>query len=776
MKPRWAPLVVMLCGMAFCSYAANEGEDMNPKPGYRQSISFHDLRTQFKQPDMLYAPFAFWFYDAPLDPRLAAAMAAKMSGKGLNPGYAHARSSGAEPYCKPLDHPIPGKTLSLLPHDQWLSPLWFETLDAALKESEKANGYFGFCDDYWWPMGRADGKVLQQYPELKSLSLGWDTMDVNGGQEASLPESFFVVAARLAEKDGESGKGLIASKTLKVIGSGTPFTWAVPNGNWRLYVFQKIHQLDLDGGDVNYLDRRLAKAYIKIAYEPYAVYFGNRLGKSMPGVFCDHEGAYGFKLAWSNDLETVFHAKTGLDLKTWLPLLFEEDQEGQYVKIRWNWYDAVSDLYSDGFFGALNQWCEGHGMYFTGHTWPVLTQQAAMVGDYFKAQRAFSMPGQDCLGSSGLEVRAFKETQSVSEFDGKRFTSEVMGVAGWQQTPVLMKQIANSITAWGVSHAIPHGVFLDRELNSIPFPCDWYDENPFWDYLDLWTDFVRRASFVNSHGHLVPDVLLVNPMDSVWISTCPATFDPKLTNYDVPKFFFDLPNWTTEEVKTIESVYSGAIECLTRSRTEYMIADRYYINRMRVSDEAALSIGEFSFKVVVLPRLTVLPLKVVKKLLSFAQAGGLLLYLDQLPQGSTDNGMNDPAMNHMVEKLRRMPNVKHSTLEELPQFISQTAPPQVAFEKGEFPMLQSHRRIDGRDYFWLVNNSEEPKNCRLRIRDVQGQCSIWNCENGEIRTVASESLPEGDILIDAAFEPCEAFWLVVDPQTKMGAASKGTTR
>lgn len=195
-----------------------------------------------------------------------------------------------------------------------------------------------------------------------------------------------------------------------------------------------------------------------------------------------------------------------------------------------------------------------------------------------------------------------------------------------------------------------------------------------------------------------------------------------------------------------------------------------------ISDEAALSIGEFSFKVVVLPRLTVLPLKVVKKLLSFAQAGGLLLYLDQLPQGSTDNGMNDPAMNHMVEKLRRMPNVKHSTLEELPQFISQTAPPQVAFEKGEFPMLQSHRRIDGRDYFWLVNNSEEPKNCRLRIRDVQGQCSIWNCENGEIRTVASESLPEGDILIDAAFEPCEAFWLVVDPQTKMGAASKGTTR
>ena len=112
-------------------------------------MSFGDLRKQFGQPDMLYAPFAFWFYDAPLDPVLAANMAKKMAGKGLNPGYFHARSSAAEPYCITLCPEIPGKTSSLLPHEQWLSPLWFETLDAALKETEQAGAYMGFCDDYW---------------------------------------------------------------------------------------------------------------------------------------------------------------------------------------------------------------------------------------------------------------------------------------------------------------------------------------------------------------------------------------------------------------------------------------------------------------------------------------------------------------------------------------------------------------------------------------------------------------------------------------------------
>jgi len=384
--------------------------------------------------------------------------------------------------------------------------------------------------------------------------------------------------------------------------------------------------------------------------------------------------------------------------------------------------------------------------------------------DYFKTQRAFSIAGQDCLGSSGLDVRDFKEAQSVSEFDGKRFMSEILGVAGWQQTPALMKQVANAVTAWGVSHVIPHGVFLDRELTSIPFPSDWYNENPYWNHLDLWNDFMRRASFVNSYGHLVPDVLLVNPMDSVWIHTSPATFDPKLTNFDHPVLFFDLSNWVTDEVKAIEKVYSEAIDSLTNSRTEYLIADRYYINSMTVSDGAALSVGDFSFKVVVLPRLTVLPLKVAEKLLSFAQAGGLLLYLDQLPQGSTDNGMNDPAMMRIVEELASLPNVKHCSVQEIPETIALTLPPQVAFEEGEFSMLQSHRRIDGRDYFWLANNLEEPKSSRLRLRDVQGQCSIWNCENGEMRPVASESLPDGGTLIDVTFEPYEAFWLVVDPE------------
>jgi len=40
------------------------------------------------------------------------------------------------------------------------------------------------------------------------------------------------------------------------------------------------------------------------------------------------------------------------------------------------------------------------------------------------------------------------------------------------------------------------------------------------------TDFMRRASWVNAHGRPAADVLVLNPMESVWARCGPGVFDP----------------------------------------------------------------------------------------------------------------------------------------------------------------------------------------------------------------------------------------------------------
>ncbi|MHB8970116.1 MAG: hypothetical protein ACYC3X_17155 [Pirellulaceae bacterium] len=122
-------------------------------PGQLQSVSWGALRDGFLQPDMIYAPFCFWFWDEPLDaskyPDKARAMAREMLRQGLNPGYVHPRVSMADLTGPKAMAPSPS-----LPKEQWLSEAWFESFAAASQEAEAAHGYLGYVDEYMSP-GRA---------------------------------------------------------------------------------------------------------------------------------------------------------------------------------------------------------------------------------------------------------------------------------------------------------------------------------------------------------------------------------------------------------------------------------------------------------------------------------------------------------------------------------------------------------------------------------------------------------------------------------------------
>jgi hypothetical protein len=89
-----------------------------------------------------------------------------------------------------------------------------------------------------------------------------------------------------------------------VTNTDTPFSWKAPaGGTWRVYIFNTYSHAGADGSNVNYLESRLAPAFIEIALEPYARSLGDRLGRSIPGDFIDNEGDYGWGLAWSATLD-----------------------------------------------------------------------------------------------------------------------------------------------------------------------------------------------------------------------------------------------------------------------------------------------------------------------------------------------------------------------------------------------------------------------------------------------------------------------------------------
>jgi hypothetical protein len=585
-------ITLIIMWMFISVIAALSTEKSDPSHwGQRKTPSFNDLHQNFDQPDMIYAPFAFWFWDAPLDKFLIADMSREMCRQRMYPGYVHARWG--------------------MPREHWLSQFWFESFDSALKEAEAANAYLGYVDEYGWP--------------------------------------------------------------------------------------------------------------------------------------CDR------------------------DIRLWMPLLIDEDVEGFWAKARWDWFDVVSDIYADSFLSSISRWLEENDMYCISNLWEEnLLSQTIQVGDFFKGQRVFSFPGNDCLLLRGLKVHDFKETQSVTEFEGRRFMTEMMGVAGWQMSPVTMKKVLNSVIAWGVSHVVPHGVYLNRELNTIPFPPDWFTSNPYWRYFHLWTDFARRASYVNSHGYVVPDVLLLNPMDYIWGLVGGDIFDFNSKIIRIGQS--GRSSQVTGHGKTvdqIDEIYSKAITDLSAARIEYLVADRYYFRQMSISPDGLLVRKSLEFKAVILPQMIIMPLDVAEKVVAFAEAGGYVYLLGDLPEGSTDNGLKDPKMKALMDRLQELPSVRKAP-GGVWQLVAEKAPfmkSQAVFESGRFPMVQLHRCIDNRDFFWLVNNTGSRQECTLAIQDVKGLASIWDCETGSKTNIPSQPIASGS-RVKLAFKPHEAYWLVFDPQNK----------
>lgn len=148
--------------------------------------------------------------------------------------------------------------------------------------------------------------------------------------------------------------------------------------------------------------------------------------------------------------------------------------------------------------------------------------------------------------------------------------------------------------------------------------------------------------------------------------------------------------------------------------------------------------------------------------------------------------MNDPQMSALMDQLRRTEGFR------LPQdgfgtraFESFT--PAVDILQGGFPLLQRHIKIDGRDFFWLANNTNDYQNCDAQIWDVAGVASIWDCESGQIRPVEVQASEDRQLTakdpktmqvihqtrrkthVRLSFKPYEAYWLVVDPQAQLTA-------
>jgi hypothetical protein len=715
------------------------------------------LYSGFQDPPHKYTIRPFWFWNGKLDEKEVNRQIEEMVSQGVYGVFVHNRTGLQTPY---------------------LSEDYFKIVGSALKRSKELGFHFSFCDEYEWPSGEArdvwrkgiPSRVIAANPDFRMRALGYEERIVDGPKRVeidNIKDFQYAVAGRMSDAD------TVEEDTLADVSAhfkDGKLSYDVPAGKWTVIVYYTFAAQGFDGGLVDLMNRDATRTFLDLTYEQYYKRFPEAFGSIIDETFADHEGGYGYRLSWTPKLFETFLADKGYDLRKYLPLLIHNGGK-KTPKVRCDYLDTVSELYSKNFFGQVAAWGKLHGVLVSGHAWEESLQaEATFDGDLQRIERNWGAPGVDSLVDLGRSPHDFKAAGSVAHFRGTRFFCENQGLEGWYNflSPQKMRLGTNMIAAWGVNQFIPHA--FNYNNRRIEYPADWFYHEPYWKYFKQYADYTRRLSFMNDGGQHIADVLLYQPTETAW-----AHIDAVYSTKKWDGTFVVWPSFSwNNPVDTTNAQYTRLMVDLAKARWDFDVADAHYLREAKLETNQ-LAISNEKYRVLILPPMTTIRRASAHKIVEFYEAGGTVIATGFLPKDSMEDGRDDAEVRDAMIRVfgQAQPDTAiessnaaggHSyfvkdDLARVPAILDKVLVQDVkvtsALRDG---FTYSHRQKDGADYYWLVNDSESAREFDVTLR-TPGAPEKWDAADA-IRTPLFYHSTASGTEVHLHFEPWEAYYVV----------------
>jgi alpha-L-rhamnosidase len=720
------------------------------------------LYTEFQNPPREYSPMPFWFWNGKLEGAKVQEQVRRMVEQHVYGAFLHGRDGLQTPY---------------------LSEEWFSAVGAGLEEAKRSGFQFNFVDEYNWPSGEVrniwmagnhQSEVLARRPDLRMKSIAYKEQIVHGPQSVTMPEVSQLQAVLVARWFGGGRIDRQSLHSLDLPIAATPVQWTAPAGDWLIMEFYLEPSMGFDGGFVDLMNPEATKLYFDLSYGEYYRRFRSYFGGTIRYSFSDHEGVFGYRIAWTPTLYEAFQRRAGYDLRTVLPLLIYDGGDDS-AKVRQDYLGTVTQLYEDSYWTGITDKAKQLGIGRSGHAWEENLQSgAAFQGSLFALERGLNPVGVDSLGDFGRQPLNFKVAQSVADFEGRRFACENQGVQGTDSYLDMqgLRKATNSIGAWGVNLFIPHA--FDYDVLRANYPPDWLHQ-PYWPHFSAYADYTRRISFMNAEdSHHATNILLYYPITTMWADSAPL-----FNNKSDYQSLIDPPNWKNRSVM-VNDYYTRLILRLSERQWDYNIADDYYLERAHVEGKE-LVIGPQNFQAVVLPPISTLSSKSLKKLQEFYLAGGTILGIRMLPGANGESDNDSKSLQSGVDQIfgtgaASTPNPfieAHNSTGGHAFYVSESVETLIDLLDANIPkdakvisgtpnhLFLEHRKKSTLDYYWLVNDTARPRANRIRF-SVSGVPEKWDALTGRHSPLFYVNRPKGtEVWLD--FDAWDAYFVVFHP-------------
>ncbi len=476
-------------------------------------------------------------------------------------------------------------------------------------------------DEYGYPSGSAGDIVCKDNEDYKAVYLQQTTIQGSGTgeQTVDIPANFVKVNSVTIMQDDKyiQTDGIV--KNDKISFSGV-------DGKWTAYIYCVIkYDHGRDGYSETYpnlLNKDAVKKFIQVTYEKYCETVDD-FKNIIEAFFTDEPQlcatrnifTYDLKnpvIPYDYDIFETFKAKFGYDLVPLLPLVFNS-QNADAQRLRANFYSHVGDLISENYFGQISAWCKENGAMLSGHL--LLEEQmyfhAPLYGDYMQCSNNMGAPGFDILGS---RVPVYLESGST----GAKYASSSAWLNNKERVFIEICPVDNA-EDFSTNH-------LDYILGLLTF--SYFDGgNQVASYYTQANAEIETGNAFNSYLSRLGSIL-VESQNTNEIAVYYG-IDSVAGSYIAPE---TQSVWSADEfAKTRDKFVTELTIGLRRKGLDYVFVDDAALQKGEIK-ENGLTVGNFNFKTIIVPRVSIMDIKTMRILDSLIEQGVNVIFVGTMPE------------------------------------------------------------------------------------------------------------------------------------------------
>lgn len=542
-----------------------------------------------------------------------------------------------------------------LEEPDFLTEEWFGFVGFVIGACKKRGMRFWLYDELSWPSGTAGGRLCREHPEYRMRTLRKSSVTLAPGETwVPEPEAGYVLI------EAVPGGVQDVHKTVREgFRNGT-------DGPVRLFTAEKVLNGDCffssmgtsgtrnDPGIMDALSPEAVSCWMAYNYIPYAERFPDELGKTVRGFFFDEPAMVSpFRtgdVPWTLGIEALFEKAYGYDMVPHLRAVFEQVPGEEQFRL--DFWTLLAERFADSFAGRLSRWCDAHGLLLSGHCWPEEPScqrlMTTATGSIRLLQKHLHVPGTDVLYADncfaekagmcpGMPkwarnlIYSAKHPSSVARYSGMRYTicesSGITELGDAPSSPASQKVMFDFLCAMGISVMNPARPYDMTDFRK--HVCGLDAGQPYWRYYREFSAYLDRICAFNSRGRTQAQVAVLDPATARFALT-EITSDTSIRNETSP-----LP----EHGDCAEAMLAS-LDALVRSHRDFELLFEDVAAAGTVSEDGVLNVPESGFRAVILPQCYILGAAAYEKLARFAEKGGMLVAVGDVPAFAMAPGGN----------------------------------------------------------------------------------------------------------------------------------------